>query len=440
MSNTLTFDSCVQRLHARLDRLPDHRRGTNTMYAIKDAALGAFAVFFTQSPSFLAHQRRMQDTTGRSNAQTLFGIDQTPTDPHIRNLLDPIAPTAVFPLFPQILAQLEQAGALAAYRDIHDTFLLPLDGTQYFSSQQIHCPQCSQRTLTNGATHYSHTVITPMIVKPGLPHVVPLEPAFIEPQDGATKQDCEQNAAKRWVEQYGAHYATYRVTLLGDDLYCHQPLCELALKQHLQFIFVCKPDSHSHLYEWLAFLAATAPLPTLTRRQWNGRFAELWTYRFINGVPLRAGADALLVNWCELVITRQDTGEQLYHNSFATTHDLTTATIEAVVRAGRARWKIENEGNNVLKNRGYHLEHNFGHGQQHLASTLLTLNLLAFLFHTVLHLVDTRYQALRAHLAVRQTFFSDVQTLTRYLCFTSWEHLLTFMMTQLELVIPPAPT
>lgn len=440
MSTALTFNSCVQHLHAQLDRLPDHRRGTNTSYAIKDAALGAFAVFFTQSPSFLAHQRRMQDTTGRSNAQTLFGIDQTPTDPHIRNLLDPLAPTELGPLFPHLFAQLDQAGALAAYRDLHDTFLLPLDGTQYFSSQQIHCPQCSQRVLPNGTTQYSHTVITPMIVKPGLPHVVPLEPVFIEPQDGATKQDCEQTAAKRWVQQYGAHYAAYRVTLLGDDLYCHQPLCQLALEQHLDVIFVCKPDSHLHLYEWLAFLAAANPIPTLTRRHWNGRFAERWTYRFVNGVPLRAGADALLVNWCELVITRQATGEQMYHNAFATTYDLTTATVEAVVRAGRTRWKIENEGNNVLKNRGYHLEHNFGHGQRHLASTLLTLNLLAFLFHTILHLVDTRYQVLRAHLAARQTFFSDVQTLTRYLCFTSWEHLLTFMMTSLELSLPPAPT
>jgi Transposase DDE domain len=440
MSPPLTFDSFVQRLHHRLDQLPDHRRGTNTIYAIKDAALGAFAVFFTQSPSFLAHQRRMQDATGRSNAQTLFGIDQTPTDPHIRNLLDPLAPTELFPLFPQILAQLDQAGALARYRDVHETLLVPLDGTQYFSSQQIHCPQCSQRTLPNGTTQYSHTVITPLVVKPGLPHVLPLEPIFIEPQDGATKQDCEQTAAKRWVQQYGAAYAAYHVTLLGDDLYCHQPLCQAVRDQQLNFIFVCKPDSHVHLYEWLAFLAAAEPLPTLTRRQWNGRFVELWTYRFVNGVPLRASDDAMLVNWGELIITRQDTGEQLYHNAFATNYELTVTTIESVVQAGRTRWKVENEGNNVLKNRGYHLEHNFGHGQRHLAAFLLTLNLLAFLFHTVLHLVDTRYQALRAHLVARQTFFNDVQTLTRYLCFASWDHLLTFMMTQLELSIPPAPT
>ena len=50
---------------------------------------------------------------------------------------------------------------------------------------------------------------------------------------------------------------------------------------------------------------------------------------------------------------------------------------------GRARWKIENENNNTLKTAGYHLEHNFGHGKQYLASLLATMNILAFLFHTM---------------------------------------------------------
>jgi hypothetical protein len=438
----LTFDDLVRDFHQCLDQLPDHRHGQNTTYEIKDAALGAFAVFFTQSPSFLAHQRRMQETKGRSNAQTLFGIKQTPTDPQIRNLLDPLVPSHLFPLFSLILAQLEQAGELASFRDFNETLLVPLDGTQYFSSQKIHCSQCRRRTLGKGETLYSHSVILPVVVKPGQPHVLPLEPEFILPQDGTTKQDCEQVAAKRWLRRCGASYAAYRVTLLGDDLYCHQPLCQLALDQSMNFIFVCKPDSHVHLYEWLDGLQAdpAEPLPTLTRRHWNGQFAEIWTYHYLNDLPLRAGQGALFVNWAELTIIREDTGEQLYHNAFATHYELTDTTVEPIVQAGRTRWKIENEGNNVLKNRGYHLEHNFGHGQQHLSTVLLTLNLLAFLFHTSLHLVDTQYRRLREHLAARQTFFNDVQTLTRYLCFENWHHLLNFMINQLELNIPPAPT
>lgn len=442
MSETLTFDGLVDAFHQCLDQLPDPRQGNNTTYELKDAALGAFAVFFNQSPSFLANQRRMQETKGRSNAQTLFRIQQTPTDPQIRNLLDPIEPTQLYCLFRLILERLEQAGELSQFRDFNDTLLVPLDGTEYFSSQKIHCAQCSQRTLVNGEKLYSHSLITPVVAKPGQPHVLPLEPEFIVPQDGATKQDCELTAAKRWLRRCGSVYGAYRLTLLGDDLYCHQPFCQLVLEYHLNFIFVCKPDSHAHLYEWLAFLQAKPgeQLPTLTRRHWNGRFAEIWRYRYINEVPLRAGEAPLFVNWAELRLLREDTGEQLYHNSFATNYELTEATVEAIVQAGRTRWKIENESNNVLKNRGYHLEHNFGHGQKHLSTLLLTLNLLAFLFHTVLHLVDQRYCRLREHLAVRQTFFNDIQTLTRYLCFDSWDHLLDFMLRQLELDIFPAPT
>ncbi len=123
------------------------------------------------------------------------------------------------------------------------------------------------------------------------------------------------------------------------------------------------------------------------------------------------------VNWCELIITREGTGEQLYKNAFITDFEVKETTVEAIVRDGRARWKVENENNNVLKTKGYHLEHNFGHGSQHLASLLLTLNLLAFLFHTVLDLVDEKYRLIRQTLGSHRTFFQDFETLLRYFLF-----------------------
>ena len=439
----LTFDKLVRTFQQRLDQLPDHGQGgNNTSYKIKDAALGALAVFFTQSPSFLAHQKKMEETKGRSNATTLFGIERTPSTPQIRNLLDPVPPEELYPVFRSNLAALEKNEILAQFRAFNDSLLVSLDGTQYFSSQKIHCDQCSQQRLNNGETLYSHKVVTAVVVNPNLSHVLPLEPEFIQPQDGHDKQDCEIAAAKRWLKRCGASYAAYNITLLGDDLYAHQPLCQLVLKANLNFIFVCKPDSHQKLSEWLDFLQAKPDeeLPTLTRRRWNGKFAEIWTYRYINQVPLRAGQDALDVNWCELTITREETAKQLYLNSWVTNYQLNEDNVEAIVEAGRTRWKTENEGNNILKNRGYHLEHNFGHGQHHLSATLLTLNLLAFLFHTILHLIDKRYQRLREHLGARQTFFNDIRALTRYLCFDSWDHLLNFMIEQLELDIFPAPT
>lgn len=223
------------------------------------------------------------------------------------------------------------------------------------------------------------------------------------------------------------------MTFLGADLYSNQPLRQLILAHKFNFIFVCKPDPHQILYEWLASLAASDDIDQVTRRRFNGCFTEIFTCRLVEDVPLRGGEDALLVNWCEVTITHSKTGKQLYYNTFVTNHQLTEQTVIPIVDAGRARWKVENENNNVLKTKGYHLEHNFGHGQQYLASFLLTLNLLAFLFHTVLELVDAKYRLLRQALGLRRTFFNDIKTLTRYLYFDSWQHLLDFMINQLEL-------
>jgi hypothetical protein len=437
MTETLAFDDLIEEFHRVLEGLPDYRTGQNTTYSIKDAALGAFSVFFTQSPSFLAHQQTMKRTKGRSNAESIFGIEKVPCDNQIRQLLDPIAPSYLFPMFELTFNGLEATGQLDAFRTFDDNLLFAFDGTQYFSSKEIHCQNCSHKTASNGVTTYFHSAITPVIVAPGNSRVIALEPELIMPQDGHEKQDCEQAAAKRWINEHAEQYASKKVTISADDLHCKQPFCELLLDEGLNFVLVCKPTSHKTLYEKIDSLATSGSLSQLSVHRRNKRFVEVFTYRYANGVPLRAGEDALLVNWCEVTVTKGRDGEVLYHNAFATNHLITDKTVAPIVNLlGRTHWKIENENNNVLKNRGYHLEHNFGHGKNHLSSFLLTLNLLAFLFHTLLELVDEKYQLLREELSARRTFFNDVRALLRYLLFESWEHLLDFMIEQLEVVVP----
>ena len=433
MTDLIDFDNLVTRIGQRLETLPDHRTGENTKYSIKDAALSAFSVFFTQSPSFLAYQRAMDTSKGRSNASSLFQVEKIPSDNQIRSLLDPIMPRYLYPLFDEIVQLLDQTGELDQFRMLNGQLLISKDGTGYFSSKTIQCVNCQHRTSASGDTTYFHTAITPVIVTPGRSQVISLRPEFITPQDGHDKQDCERAAAKRWVKQQAGLFAPDSVTILGDDLYSNQPLCQVLLAHKVNFILVCKPGSHKILYEWVASLAAGNDISQISLRRFNGRFTEIITCRFVEDVPLRGGAEALLVNWCEVTITHSKTGQQLYYNSFVTNHLLTEKTVISIAIAGRARWKVENENNNVLKTKGYHLEHNFGHGKQYLASFLLTLNLLAFLFHTVMELVDTNYQRLRQALQVRRTFFSDIETLTRYFYFDSWHHLLHFMIKQLEL-------
>ncbi len=426
------FDTIVGSFRQVLSALPDKRTGKNSRYRMEDAALSAFSVFFSQTPSFLAYQRKMEGSKGQSNAQSLFGVHQIPSDNHIRDLLDPVQPEQVFPVFEEILQALEQQGQLRNCRSFADTLLIALDGSEYFNSRQIRCPQCSTRTLKSGETHYFHSVVTPVIVCPGQVQVIPLVPEFIVPQDGHDKQDCENAAAKRWLLGHGERYSALNVTVLGDDLYCRQPLCQQLLAQQFNFILVCRPESHTTLYDHLEGIH----LATVTTKRWTGKVEETYTYRYLNGVPLRDSDDALRVNWCELTVSRPD-GKVTYKNSFATNHTITDDTVVEIVLAGRTRWKVENEHHNTLKTKGYNLEHNFGHGKQHLSSFLATLNILSLLFHTLLELLDQKYKLLRAHLPTRKTFFDDLRALTRYLYFENWDHLLTFMLQGLELDIPP---
>jgi hypothetical protein len=434
MTSPLSFEDLQSILHQRIDQLPDHRKeGPNTQYRIHDAALGACGIFFTQSPSFLDYQRTLQQNTGHNNAQTLLGVEQIPCDNQVRTLLDPIAPSYLDPVFVEVFERLEQHHMLAHFRVLGDQLLVALDGTNYFASKVIHCSNCLTRQLSNGRTLYYHAAITPVIVCPGQSQVIALPPEYIMPQDGHAKQDCERAAGKRWLDAHAAQVAPHGVTLLGDDLYSNQPFCALVLQHHCNFTFTCKPDSHLKFYERVAFWQANDAMAVCEAHHWNGRFTEVTMVRYLNEVRLGRGDDAVSVNWFEITVVNAKTGEQLYHNSWITNHRLTADNVVAVAQAGRGRWKIENENNNVLKTKGYHLEHNFGHGKQYLAAFMLSLNLLAFLFHTVLEWSDDQYALLRRVLARRQTFFQDVQALMRYMVFDSWGHLMDFMIRGLKL-------
>jgi hypothetical protein len=431
MAAKLSFDRLRSILVATVTRLPDYRTRPNTIYELSDAALGAFAVFFMQSASFLAYQRDMQRTQGHNNAQGLFGIEQVPSDPHIRNLLDPIAPEHLAGPFWRVFEHLRDGDYLPAYQGHLGQWLVALDGTEYFSSQKIHCPQCTVRVI-NDRTYYSHTLVAPLLVAPGQVRVIALEPEFVQPQDGVEKQDCELRAAERWLRRNATHFGSSCVTLLGDDLYCHQPFCELVLATGWHFVFTCKPASHPALYLEVELLTQAGGVMELTEHRVVDGHPQDWRYRYATRLPLRADTHPLYVNWCEVTIT-SPAGELVYRNAWATDHPLKPASLHAFVLAARTRWKSENENNNVLKNYGYHLEHNFGHGEQYLALVLVMLNLLAFLFHTVLELCDEQYRRVRAELVVRRTFFNDLQALTRYLYFDSWPALIDFMFTRLEL-------
>lgn len=426
----------IDQIRQTFEAFPDGRSGNGVYqkYSMADAALSAFSVFFMQSPSFLEHQKTMQRERGKNNAQSLFGVHQIPSDNQIRNLLDGVAPDTLWPLYRTLLQGLEQQGKLNAFQMLGDSTLIAFDGVDYFSSQKIHCPCCSSKTLKNGTTQYSHSAVTPVIVSPEQTDIIPLLPEFISPQDGSDKQDYELAAARRWLQREDVHLPK-NVTFLGDDLYCRQPFCEHLKQLGRHFILVCKPESHQTLYEWVEDFQRLGLVSELEKQRWTGKQRLTERYRFAHQVPLRDSDDALLVNWCEVEMTDEH-GGMIYRNAFVTDHPITADTVVEIVRVGRTRWKIENENNNTLKNNGYNFAHNFGHGKKHLSSLLASLNILAFLVHTLLQWFDQCYQLLRKELASRKSFFNDLRALTRYFCFDSWQHLMEFMLDALDIPIP----
>ncbi len=420
-------------LEEAIGQFPDKRTGKNTRYSIREAALSAFSVFFTQSPSFLSHQRLMQRQKGGNNAKTIFSIRAIPTDNQIRSLLDPVEPTTVFPVYRKVVSLLEKKGTIDSYRSFGNTILIALDGVWFHSSEKVFCPHCNWKDHRNGRRTYYHSAITPVIVQPGNNRVICLEPEFIRPQDGNEKQDCENAAAKRWLLGPGLSYLPYGVTLLGDDLYCKQPLCARMLGEGYNFILTCKYSSHKYLAKWIEACDPKEDLHEKFIKRWTGKERLYYRYRFAENVPLKEGEDALRVNWAELTIFDKQ-GKERKRHAFATNHPITKDTVVSLIEAGRSRWKIENEHNNTLKTKGYNLEHNFCHGKKNLSNLLLTFNLIAFLFHTVLGFFDKRYALIRSTLPRRDWFFQDLRT--QYFLFKNWIDLLCVMLKGLELEDP----
>ncbi len=307
-----------------------------------------------------------------------------------------------------------------------------MDGIQYYSSKKIYCPHCNCRNHRNGETTYYHQVITPVIVSPNKKQVINLEPEFIRKQDGKTKQDCENVAVKRWLLRNSNDQEKNQITLLGDDLYSRQPICELAIKQGYNFIFVALPSSHKSLYEWLDFLEKNEEIKKGEIKKYEKGRPIIYRYKYVNNVPMREKKPSLMVNWYEVEIIDRIKNKVIYYNSFITNHKLKEDNILVIIKGGRTRWKVENEGNNILKNQGYNFEHNFGHGQENLSEILLSLNLLGFLFHNVLELVNVNYQKIRDKLVRRKTFFNDIRALLKYIWFESWQDLFIFVLTEGE--------
>ena len=421
--------SLLSGLKAVFATFPDPRQGRGGYIGRADFGLSAFAMFFLQSASFLAFQRRLEKGQGRSNCQTLFGIEKIPSDNYIRKMLDLADPALLQSSFERVEQLLVEPSLRQSFGRLGGRILVAWDGTEYFRSEKLGCSNCLTCMHSNGKVDHYHTLLAATLVAPGHSRVIPLYPEFIARQDGAEKQDCERNAVKRWYHKHGERLRPLRPVYLGDDLFACQPIAEMVKDDGDDFIFTCKESSHKALYD---FMAGAEPERHQEKFR-KGKATETRRYRWFEDVPLRDGEDAMHVNWIGMEIVDAK-GKVKFVTAWVTSLPVSKYNVAEIAACGRGRWKIENEGFNVMKNHGYELEHNFGHGKKFLAMILAALNLLAFAWHSVLDLIEPPWKAAREAAAKRTAFFADLLTLTSYVVFPSWQ---VFFESITTFTIPP---
>jgi hypothetical protein len=368
----LHFDALIRRVRKRFETLPEQRR--HPSFPLADTLMAGLAVFSLKDPSLLAFCGRALD----HNLHSVFGLQKIPSDTQMREILDEVAPNQVRPAFRDVFREVQRGKILEDYVFLEGCYLVALDGVEYFCSQKVHCDHCMTRTHKNGTVSYYHQMLGAVIVHPDFSEVIPLAPEPIQRQDGQDKNDCERNAARRWLQHFRQDHPHLPIIVIEDALSPNAPHIRDLKKYHAHFILGVKEGDHKHLFEQFDQLVEAGQVGVVHEEDAN-RASRTWT--FVNGVSINESNQEVVVNL--LVYAEVDAAGEIHTWAWVTDLTLTADNVRQVARAGRARWRIENETFNTLKNQGYHFEHNYGHGYKHLTEVFALLMMLAFLIDQV---------------------------------------------------------
>jgi hypothetical protein len=409
----LSADALFRLAHSGFASLPDYRVG-ETEIALADALMSAFAMFSLKAPSLLAFDKERAE----GNLHTIYGIERVPCDTHMREILDPVSPKLFRPLFKSIFRQLQRGKALEAMTFLDGHYLLALDGTGYFSSQTIHCASCLQKVHRNGAITYFHQMLGAAIIHPDRREVIPLMPEPIVKHDGTDKNDCERNAAKRFLAKLRQDHPHLQFIVTEDSLSSNAPHIETLHAYGLRYLLGVKEGDHAYLFQQVQAAEHAGRVTSYERHDRDAGVVH--RFRFVNQVPLNASNVDVRVNFIEYW---EMSADKVQHFSWVTDLWVSRRNVYALMRGGRARWKIENETFNTLKNQGYNFEHNYGHGEQHLSVVFAILMMLAFLVDQVQQLCCALFQAVWAKLGSKRRLWERIRALFYDYAFASMRQL-----------------
>jgi hypothetical protein len=389
-------------------------------YSWEDCFMSGLAIFGFKCPSLLQFEKMASsEAMIRRNLRTLYKVKKAPSDTTLRERLDRVPPAYLRLPFKKIFSYLQRGKALEPYRYLDNHYIISIDGTGQYSSKKIHCKNCCEKKSkkTEDVTYY-HQMLAAVLVHPEKKEVIPLAPEPIIKGDGSTKNDCERNASKRLLKDLRREHPHLKALIVEDGLAANYPHLSLIDSLKMDYVIGVKPGDHKYLFEWISDL-------TPKKHQQVDVDGTIHEFSYYEDVPLNDANHDYRVNVIEYTEIKKSGGQRRW--SWVTKLKVTDDNVYKIMRAARARWRIENETFNTLKNQGYHFEHNFGHGDEHLCSVMAMLMLLAFLIDQVQQLCCRVYQKARQHVGNFKRLFEKIRVLIEYAVWDSFEQIFSFI-------------
>ena len=381
-----------------------------------DCVMACFAVFSLKWASLLHYEKNLKSATTLHNFKSLYGITSPPSDTHMRRVLDLIDPSTIQPIFKKIFSIAQRGKDLEAYQTINGHYLISIDGTGMFSSHKIHCKNCCQKNHRNGTTTYQHNHLMAVMVGPGLSPVIPLDMEPIVKQDGEKKNDCELNANQRLLPRIRRQHPHLKIMVVEDGLYGKGPHLQQLRELGMSYIIGVKSEDHQFLFDWVRH-------GEKEHYEHKDTTGTTHIYNYINQVPLNDKHSEMKVNFLDYWEIKKGKKK---HFTWITNIQISRSNCEEIMRGGRARWRIENETFNTLKNQGYNFQHNYGHGHENLCTVMSLLMLLAFTIDQVQLLGCKVYQEAKKSAGTWKGLWEETRALFIYTMIESWD---IFLMT-----------
>jgi hypothetical protein len=417
----LSFKSLILSIKDKFKLIPEGR-AANASNKISDVMMSGLACMYMQSPSLLDFQRKIETRHHKNNLRSIFKVENIPTDNGMRNILDIVDSEVAFrPIFKDLFMKLQRGKHLEQYQTFPGKYLMNIDGTQYFSSADIGCNKCLIRG--NKKKYNCHQVLQGAIVKAGSRQVIQVMPEEICAQDGDEKEDCEVNAFMRFVDKFRKDHDKLGIIYNGDALYATTPVISKIHEKCDYYIFRVKDEKHKSLKENVAGVTKSKLVVKSLR-------SNDFVIEYCNDVELFK-TTKIRTNYLEareIVLQKDGKHRVQFIGKWITDLVITDENAKTIIDSARARWKIENECFNTLKNHGYNIEHNYGHGEENLCYNFYNFTLLAFALHQIHQLTDNLFKRLRASFGRLDSLWQEIKVFMNRIYFEEMEHLWLFLL------------